>query len=129
MYFYEILEQVLCEKGMTIPQAARACGLSDGTIRSMIVRKNKSVTIEVAFRLSDGLGVSLERLNGMDEPDTKKAPPSEDEDADDIKTQLIENYDSMNDAGRQELLKHSQLLLKDDQYHACAQFEVDTGIA
>lgn len=127
MYFYEILEQVLCEKGMTIPQAARACGLSDGTIRSMIVRKNKSVTIEVAFRLSDGLGVSLQRLNGMEEEDTKKAPPSEDED--DIKKQLIENYDSMNDAGQHELLKMSRLLANSTEYKKCDQFGVGKSTA
>ena len=72
MYFYEILQEILDEKGMSIPEAARACGLPDGTIRSMIVRKNKSVTIEVAFKLARGLGVSLERLNGISE---KEAPP------------------------------------------------------
>ena len=72
MEFYKILEEIMEEKQMNIPEVARACGLSDGTVRSIMVRKSKNVSLEVAFKLADGLGVSLERLNGMQEQ--KKAP-------------------------------------------------------
>ena len=74
MDFYEILQEIMDEKDMNIPDVARACGLSDGTVRSMLVRKSKNVTLEVAIKLSDGLNVSLERLNGLPEKDESPAP-------------------------------------------------------
>ena len=67
MDFCEILQEIMDEKGFNIPDVARACGLSDGTVRSMLARKAKNVTLEVAFKLADGLKVSLERLNGIPE--------------------------------------------------------------
>ena len=67
MDFYSILQEILSEKGLSIPEAARACGLSDSTLRSIITRKNKTVALEVAMKISKGLCVSLERLNGMKE--------------------------------------------------------------
>lgn len=74
MDFYEILQEIMDEKEMKIPDVARACGLPDGTIRSIIVRKSKNVTLEVAFKMSTGLGVSLERLNGIPEHEETPAP-------------------------------------------------------
>ena len=67
MEFYKILQEIMSEKGVNIPTVARMCGLSDGTVRSIIARKQKNVALEVAFKLSSGLGVTLERLNGMPE--------------------------------------------------------------
>lgn len=74
MDFYEILQDIMDEKGLNIPDVARSCGLSDGTVRSMITRKSKNVTLEVAFKMADGLGVSLERLNGLTEHKESSAP-------------------------------------------------------
>ena len=79
MDFYEILQEIMDERGLKVPDVARACGLSDGTVRSMLVRKAKSVTLEVAFKMADGLGVSLERLNGI--PEHKETPAPEESDA------------------------------------------------
>lgn len=64
MEFYKILQDIMLEKNMGIPDVARACGLSDSTVRSIIDRKAKNVTLEVAFKMQRGLNVSLERLNG-----------------------------------------------------------------
>lgn len=64
MHFYETLQSIMAEKELTIPDVARLSGLPDSTIRSMISRKNKTVALEVAFKLSKGLGVTLEQLNG-----------------------------------------------------------------
>lgn len=64
---YEILLEIMEERSMNIPDVARACGLSDSTVRGIITRKQKSVALEVAFKLAFGLNVSLERLNGMPE--------------------------------------------------------------
>ena len=64
MLFYETLQSIMDEKGLSIPDVARLSGLPDSTVRSMIARKNKSVALEVAFKLSRGLDIPIERLNG-----------------------------------------------------------------
>lgn len=63
MEFYKVLQSIIDEKGLTIPEAARLCGLSDSTVRTILTRKSKSVSLEVAFKLSAGLCVSLDQLN------------------------------------------------------------------
>lgn len=74
MEFYRVLQSIMDEKGLTIPEVARLCGLSDSTVRTVLTRKSKSVSLEVAFKLSSGLGVSLDRLN-YGSPEVKKATP------------------------------------------------------
>lgn len=64
LYFYEILQSIMEEKRLSIPEVARLSGLPDSTIRSIISRKNKTVALEVAFKLAKGLNVSLGELNG-----------------------------------------------------------------
>ncbi|MCI8643976.1 MAG: helix-turn-helix transcriptional regulator [Lachnospiraceae bacterium] len=64
MYFYEILQSIMKQKNLNIPEVARLSGLPDSTIRSIISRKNKTVALEVAFKLAKGLNVSLRELNG-----------------------------------------------------------------
>lgn len=78
------------------------------------------------YKLINELGIDANFLF-QDSVNTKKAPPSEDED--DIKKQLIENYDSMNDAGQYELLKHSKLLANADEYKKCDRFSLDKDTA
>lgn len=78
MEFYKILQSIIDEYGLTIPETARLCGLSDSTIRTILTRKNKSVSLEVAFKLSSGLNVSLERLNyGVSTSEPDKFTPEE----------------------------------------------------
>ena len=64
MDFYKILEDIMQQKSISIPDVARMCNLPDSTIRSIISRKSKTVTLEVAFKISKGLNISLEELNG-----------------------------------------------------------------
>ena len=52
------------QKSISIPDVARMCNLPDSTIRSIISRKSKTVALEVAFKISKGLNISLEELNG-----------------------------------------------------------------
>lgn len=58
------------EKNLNVSDVARLSGLSDSTIRSILSRKNKTVALEVAFKLSNGLDVTIEELNG--EPKNNK---------------------------------------------------------
>ena len=63
MEFYKVLLQIMEDRSLSIPDIARSCGLSDSTIRSVINRKQKSVALDVAFKISSGLQVDLEYLN------------------------------------------------------------------
>ena len=53
------------ERNLKVAEVARICGLPDSTVRGIITRKQKSVALEVAFKLSDGLNISLRELNGQ----------------------------------------------------------------
>lgn len=59
-----ILQEIMDERGLNIAEVSRLCGLPDSTVRGIITRKQKSTALEVAFKLSKGLNVTLERLNG-----------------------------------------------------------------
>lgn len=76
------------EKNLNIPEVSRLSGLTDSTIRSIISRKNKTVALEVAFKLAKGLGVSLEELNGEKDISISSSP---------AKKQVLESIDSLND--------------------------------
>lgn len=105
MDLYQILQEIMDEKGMNIPSVARACGLSDGTVRSIIKRKQKTTALEVAFKLSDGLGVSLERLNGMleqgEDPNLRF---------------IINTYSNSNQAGKNLLVEQAHLVAESPRY-------------
>lgn len=105
MDFYSILQEILSEKGLSIPEAARACGLSDSTLRSIITRKNKTVALEVAMKISKGLNVSLERLNGLEEiKEVKKSNalhPDEEK--------LLKDFRSLNSEGKRYILQTMQM--------------------
>lgn len=60
MEIYKFLQAYMDENNMKIAEIARICDLPDSTVRGIITRKQKSVALEVAFKLSDGLNVSLE---------------------------------------------------------------------
>ena len=74
MYFYEILQSIMDEKQLSIPEVARLSKLPDSTIRSILSRKNKTVALEVAFKLAKGLDVSLEQLNGEQVAGAENSP-------------------------------------------------------
>lgn len=61
---YEILQNIMDNKKITVAETAKMCNLPDSTVRAIITRKQKSVALEVAFKLSQGLDVPLEVLNG-----------------------------------------------------------------
>ncbi|NRT76358.1 helix-turn-helix domain-containing protein [Clostridium beijerinckii] len=109
MEFYKILLEIMDEKSLKIPDVARLTGLSDSTIRSIIARKTKNITLEVAFKMSKGLGVSLERLNGENSfPLENVSPGSE--------SLLLENYNKLNDLGKDKLIEYSNDLTETPKY-------------
>lgn len=102
MAVYEILEEVAQERKLSIADIARICNLPDSTVRGIFRRKQESIALAAAFKLSDGLGISLEKLNGMPEKllpasETNKAPSISDE-----ALKLAEDYGGrMDDRGRE----------------------------
>ena len=96
MDFYKVLEEIMSEKDMSIPDVARACGLSDGTVRSIVARKSQTVSLEVAFKLSSGLNISLERLNGEGNRLIKNAPSDFSEEA----KKIAKDYDKLDARGK-----------------------------
>ncbi len=107
MEFYKILIDIMNEKNLSIPDVARLTSLSDSTIRSIITRKTKNISLEVAFKLSKGLDVSLERLNGddlgLEETKFNLEPQpitlTQDESI------LLTSYNKLNDIGKHEAKK------------------------
>ena len=107
MEFYRILQDIMLEKDMGIPDVARACGLSDSTVRSIIDRKAKNVSLEVAFKLQRGLNVSLERLNGEE---NRPTPVVEDRSVDKLDIQLIDSVSKLTDDQKRLLLAQIKIL-------------------
>lgn len=107
MDFYSILRQILEEKGLSIAEAARVCGVPDSTLRSIINRKNQTVALDVAMRISLGLGVSLERLNGIEggkevtQRTKSKLQPEEEK--------LLSSFRSLNRAGKDYILQTMEM--------------------
>ena len=66
MEFYKVLEKIMKSKDLTIPEVARLCNLSDSTVRSIFTRKQKSVALNIAFKIADWLCIPLEVLNGKE---------------------------------------------------------------
>ena len=84
MAVYEILEEVAQKRNLSIADISKICNLPDSTVRGIFRRKQETIALEVAFKISDGLGISLERLNGMPEKspikcDTENAHPNLDD--------------------------------------------------
>lgn len=65
MEIYKTLSYIMQSRDLSVADVARICGIPDSTIRGIITRKQKTVALDVAFKLSDGLNVSLQYLNGL----------------------------------------------------------------
>lgn len=96
MPIYKIIQELMDKRQLKVADVAKMCDLPDSTVRGIIKREQDTVALDVAFKLSDGLGISLNELNGMPvkknilrvdfghgEISAKKAPSQRDE-ADEI---------------------------------------------
>lgn len=81
MEFYKVLEKIMKSKDLTIPEVARLCNLSDSTVRSIFTRKQKTVALNIAFKIADGLCIPLEVLNGKEITEAIENTKKLDEDA------------------------------------------------
>ena len=56
------IRQIITDKGLTVPEAAQLCGLPVPTVSAHYYGQRKSMTIHVASKYADGLGVSMEEI-------------------------------------------------------------------
>lgn len=100
---------------MSIPEVARACGLTDSTVRSIIDRKQKKIALNIAFKLSSGLDIPLERLNG-ELPSNEKAPAPEKPEADARLQEIVSCYHTMNEQGKNFLLTQTRMMAQSKEF-------------
>lgn len=111
MDFYKVLESLMKNRNLSIPDIARATGLSDSTLRSILSRKTKNISLEVAFKLSQGLNVSLEELNGDKEISNNSFDSYSREEQ-----QHIEDLRNLNDTGKKKVTSYTKDLLEMPKY-------------
>ena len=93
MEFYKILNQIMSEKNLNIPDVARLTGLSDSTIRSIVNRQSKTIALDVAAKFSNGLNLPLTYLNdGEDSIDQKKSSESTVTDSEEVTIDDFSKY-------------------------------------
>lgn len=110
MEFYEILLDIMGEKNLSIPDVARATGLSDSTIRSIINRKQSTIALSVAFKISDGLNVPIECLDGADQEKHTGVKITSTEQC------LLENYRSLNEEGQEKIVDYVDDIARSGKY-------------
>ncbi|WCM71312.1 helix-turn-helix transcriptional regulator [Clostridium perfringens] len=112
MEFYKVLESLMKNRNLSIPDIARATGLSDSTLRSIISRKTKNISLEVAFKLSQGLNVSLEELNGDKEISRVNSSTNYSEE----EQQHIEDLRKLNTEGKDKVIAYTKDLTEMPKY-------------
>ena len=56
------IRQIISDKGLTVPEAARLCGLPVPTVSAHYYGQRKTMTIQIAAKYADGLGVRIEEI-------------------------------------------------------------------
>lgn len=120
MDFYKVLQELLEKKNLSIPEMSRVTGIPDSTIRSIINRKSKTVSLEIAFKISHALNVSLEELSGENvdmaysdvgsNTNENKNTPNEDE------QKLVTDFRKLNAIGQQKALSDVNDLTQINKY-------------
>ena len=62
--FYQIFMDITEKLGLDIPGVARVTGLTDGQVRTIIIRRLKDAPLPLALQLTDTLGIPLEVWTG-----------------------------------------------------------------
>ncbi len=120
--FYKILQNIMNKKDLSIPEVSRRTGIADSTIRSIISRKTKNISLDVAFKLSNGLDVTLEELNGeakdFNSTATKINVTNEVNSMPfNIKEKkLLKSFYQLNDMGKEKAIDNIQDLTQIDKY-------------
>lgn len=115
MEIYKIISDIMKNQNLSVADIAKKSNLPDSTVRGIITRKQKNIALEVAFKISQGLGVSLEYLNGM--PEKKQIINDTSMNAN--KHPLIEIYDNLNNEGQKNLMDYAEYIANKPEYKKC----------
>lgn len=115
MEFYKILENIMLEKNMKISDIAKKANIPDSTLRSIINRKNKTVALDVAFKISKGLNIDIEEL-ASGEKTTSNIEPKKEISKEEIKQDIINNLNQLNELGYQKVLERIEELKEVPKY-------------
>lgn len=56
------IRKIITDKGLTVPDAARLCGLPLSTVSAHYYGQRKTMTLQIAAKYAGGLKVTLEDL-------------------------------------------------------------------
>lgn len=115
MEFYKILENIMYEKNMKISDIAKKTNIPDSTLRSILNRKNKTVALDVAFKISKGLNIDIEEL-ATGKNFTSNIEPQKEISKEKIKQNIINNLNRLNRLGCQKVLERIEELTEVARY-------------
>lgn len=116
---FKILSQLMQNRGLKVSEVARLCDLPDSTVRGIISRQQNSVALEVAFKLSRGLNVPLEFLNGeVEDQGTRSIELNDREFA------HIKKYQALNESGKSQIDSYTDFIFNksDSRIDAGSEF-------
>lgn len=61
------IRKIITDKGLTVPEAARLCGLPLPTVSAHYYGQRKSMTLQIAAKYAAGFGVQMDDLLRQDE--------------------------------------------------------------
>ena len=56
------IRKIITDKGLTVPEAARVCGLPVSTVSAHYYGQRKSMTLQIAAKYARGFGVQMDDL-------------------------------------------------------------------
>lgn len=128
MDWFEILKQMKVGSGMTTLEISEKSGVPEPTLEKLFSGFTKNPKLNTIIAVTHSFGRTLDDLAPLDE--TKKSPAQDESEVMDYnRTILMENYDGMNEAGKNELVKYSRLLVNSGEYKKCGEFGMGKGSA
>lgn len=113
MGWFENLKKIKSESGMSIHEIAKKSGLPEPTLEKIFSGATKSPGINTVQTVVHALGYAL---NDID-PDTKHPPDTEEaEPGDDLRSILMQNFDQLNQEGRERLVETSDDMVSPGKY-------------
>ena len=106
MGFKENLKSELNYKDMLVKELSAKTGISRHTLNNYLNIRNHTPTLDIAVKIAQALGVSVEYLA------TGKETPQTDSHMSEESIALVQNYNSLNEDDRKIVLEFIQLLKK-----------------
>lgn len=60
------IRKIITDKGLSVPEAARVCGLPVPTVSAHYYGQRQSMTLQIAAKYARGLGVTMEEIMSGD---------------------------------------------------------------